>query len=303
VLQTALLSNVVFDHIAVGVHRIDDALPFLIGELGGRAAGGGAAPSFLFRQWTFGGGKLEVLEPAGPPGGFLHRFLDRRGPGVHHVTFLVPALDVACAQAAALGFLVVGRDDSDPDWKEAFLHPKQAQSIVVQLVERGLPADGVPPAPEVHKAVPGDPESGPLGIDLVGLRLAAHDLERAQSLWCGLLAGIGRWLDDELEVRWPGSIMRLLVRRAGSPLEEGPLAIEIGCLRPAVVPRGSHPVLGVVFAPVDITELPPPPDEGDLAIASGAPAGDDTGGDAVDDEDGVYFLDGDAIAASEDEPS
>ena len=33
-----------------------------------------------------------------PPGGFMHRFLERRGPGVHHVTFEVPDIDAACAQ-------------------------------------------------------------------------------------------------------------------------------------------------------------------------------------------------------------
>src|SRR5262245_32435447 len=106
------MSRVWFDHIAIGVPRIADVLPFVVGELGGRPAGGGLTRAFAFRQWHFGGGRLEVLEPAGAPAGFMHRFLDRRGPGVHHVTFEVPDIDATCARAESMGFSVVERDDS-----------------------------------------------------------------------------------------------------------------------------------------------------------------------------------------------
>ena len=97
------MQEVLFDHIAIGVPRIADALPFLVGELGGRPAGAGLTRAFAFRQWHYGAGKLEVLEPAGAPGGFMHRFLERRGPGVHHVTFEVPDIDAACAGRSRWG--------------------------------------------------------------------------------------------------------------------------------------------------------------------------------------------------------
>jgi catechol 2,3-dioxygenase-like lactoylglutathione lyase family enzyme len=285
------LARVVFDHIAIGVHRIEDALPFLVGELGGRPAGGGPSGPFVFRQWTFGGGKLEVLEPSGPPNGFLHRFLERRGPGVHHVTFEVPSLDDFCSRAASLGFSVVERNNSDPDWKEAFLHPKGAQSIVVQMVEH---VNRSHEEPRVMGPEPGDPEPGSVGIELIGLRLLARDLDRARRLWCGLLQGIGRDLGGDLEVRWPGSVMRLLVSAAGAR-EEGPLALEIGCLRPAVVPQGRHPALGATFEPIDITLLPPPPVEGETAPP-------DQGSTALPTEDAdTYFLDGEELGLAEQE--
>jgi hypothetical protein len=281
------MRKVAFDHIAIGVPRIGEAVPFLVGELGGRPAGGGTTASFAFRQWTFGGGKLEVLEPAGADGGFLHRFLERRGAGVHHVTFVVPSLDAACAQAEELGFPVVARDDSDPEWKEAFLHPKGAMSIVVQLVEHRPSADGDGTPPRTPSA--GDPEAGAPGIELVGLRLAARDLDRARLLWCRLLGGTCGDHGEELEVRWIGSALRLLVRSARGAEEEGPLSVEIACLRPAVLPRGPHPILGAVFEPVDITELPPPPREGEAPGGNGASA-------RPGDDDAPYFLDGDQLS-------
>ena len=281
-----------FDHIAIGVPRIADALPFVVGELGGRAAGGGTTRAFAFRQWTFGGGKLEILEPAGAPGGFLHRFLERRGPGVHHVTFDVPDLDASCARAQEMGFDVVERDDSDPDWSEAFLHPKRAMSIVVQMVQTRVQHE-----PQVAAPEPGDPETGALGIELIGLRLAARSLARARELWCDLLAGHGRTIDGELEVRWPGSAMRLLVRAIDASREEGPLAIEIACLRPALVPVGPHPSLGAAFDTVDITELPPPGAGGEDGSAAAPGTGTIASPDSSDDD--TYFLDGDELEDGE----
>ena len=282
------MSGVWFDHIAVGVPRIEDVLPFVMGELGGRPAGGGLTRAFAFRQWQFGGGKLEVLEPAGAAGGFMHRFLERRGPGVHHVTFEVPDIDATCARAETMGFSVVERDDSDPEWSEAFLHPKSAMSIVVQIVQVRRPGDSGHES-RIVEPEPGDPELGALGIELIGLRLAANTIRRARDLWCDLLGGVGRVIDGALEVRWPGSTMRLLIRRTASGAEEGPLSIEIGCLRPVVVPVGPHPVLGVSFETVDITALPPPVLDGETETTAELDSLDT----AVDAD--TYFLDADTL--------
>ena len=131
------MNAICLDHIAIGLPRWQDALELLEERLGGAPAGGYDGVPFGFRQWEFaGGGRIEVIFPMGPPDGFVHRFLARGGPRVHHVTLKVPSLDEACARAARLGYDVVGGDRSDPHWQEAFLHPKQAQGIVVQMVEQ-----------------------------------------------------------------------------------------------------------------------------------------------------------------------
>jgi len=126
------------DHIAIALPSIAQAPGIVAGLLGGIPDKTRPSTVFRWATWLFeGGGCLEVLEPTGPDG-FLHRFLAGHGPGVHHVTFKVPDLDKACRAARELGHDVVGRDDSDPSWKEAFLHPRQAQGIVVQMVEAGV---------------------------------------------------------------------------------------------------------------------------------------------------------------------
>ena len=91
-----------FDHIAIAMDRLADAPAVLVGVLGGRADRGGPGRAFRWGTWRYeGGGRLEVIEPdaAAGPDGFLQRFLERHGPGIHHVTFKVPDLRAACDRA------------------------------------------------------------------------------------------------------------------------------------------------------------------------------------------------------------
>src|SRR6202521_2989445 len=129
------VDRVLFDHVAIGMAKMADAAPFLSGALGGIPDSGHPNGAFTWGTYRFeGGGSIEILEPRGASG-FLNRFLAERGPGIHHVTFKVPSLDQVSARAEKAGYDVVGRDDSDVTWKEAFLHPKQALGIVVQFAE------------------------------------------------------------------------------------------------------------------------------------------------------------------------
>ncbi|MBI1962943.1 MAG: VOC family protein [Candidatus Rokubacteria bacterium] len=229
-----------FDHIAIGLQLIADAPATLAGVLGGQPDKGMNRPAFNWATWRFaGGGVVEILEPAGRDG-FMHRFLASRGPGIHHVTFTVPSLAAACARARAQGYQIVGLDDSDPGWKEAFLHPKQAQGIVVQLAESS--GDG-----EARRPPPPGPPDPPPPVTLVGLRLAARSREGARRQWEQVLEGTAReGAGGELIYRWPDSPMRLVVE-IDDAAAEGPLAIEIASDRAVALPDGPHPVLGAVF--------------------------------------------------------
>jgi methylmalonyl-CoA/ethylmalonyl-CoA epimerase len=236
------MSRIRFDHIAIGTHRLADAAPFLAGELGGRPDRGRPSTGFRWATWRFaGGGCVEILEPLGSDG-FLHRFLAHRGPGVHHVTFEVPSLADVCRRAEGHGYTIVGRDDSDPAWQEAFLHPKEALGIVVQFAQ---------PGPEKDAQRPGEAPAGvddpPPPVTLVGLRMRAHSRERARRQWqevCGGECAAGA--DGALVFRWPGSAMRIAVNvdPAGA---EGPIAIEVAGDRTLALPAGPHPLLGVAF--------------------------------------------------------
>jgi len=234
-----------FDHIAIAVHRLADAPAVLVGALGGAPAYGAPTGPYNFYQWRFANGaRLEVLEPAAPDS-FLHRFLAQRGPGIHHVTFKVPNLKEACARAESHGYEIVGYDDSDPEWAEAFLHPRQALGIVVQLAEVRGTSDGVPP-PWPPPAAPADP---PPPVVVRGLRMRATSRDRALKQWSSILHGEVSENGNELTFRWPDSPMRLAVEITATH-PEGPVAIEYATDRPSPTPNGPNPTLGATFAKI-----------------------------------------------------
>jgi methylmalonyl-CoA/ethylmalonyl-CoA epimerase len=234
-----------FDHIAIAVHRLADVTPFLVGTLGGEPAYGSPSRFYNFAQWRYaGGGRIEVLEPRGEPDGFLYRFLAASGPRVHHVTFRVPDIREACARAESHGYKIVGFDDSYPTWKEAFLHPKQALGIVVQMAQMSRPPAGTPTPKWEPPAAPANP---PSPVTMLGLRMRAQSIERAHLQWGEILQGARSENErGELVYRWERSALGLTI--AIDPrAEEGPLAIEFASERPVDVPAGPHPVLGATF--------------------------------------------------------
>jgi len=233
------------DHIAIALPRIADAPPDLVGLLGGVPEHNQPGRGFRWASWTYaGGGRIEILEPVGVDG-FLRRFLAAQGPGIHHVTFKVPSLAAACARAEAHGYDVVERDESDPSWKEAFLHPKQALGIVVQMAEAG----GAPPpsgSPPKSSGLPGAPRP----VRILGLRMRARSAERALRQWRDILEGrVETTPESGLVFRWPSSPMYIAVD-LDPTAPEGPVAIELMGAPPpeALAAAGSR--LGIRLQPV-----------------------------------------------------
>jgi 4-hydroxyphenylpyruvate dioxygenase-like putative hemolysin len=122
-----------FDHVAYGVRDIRACLP-LMELLGGRFHQGADHSRNRFRWVQFrlpGGGLIELLQPI-DPGSFLNGFLDRRGEGIHHLTFKVVDVVRAAERASSLGYSTTGLH-LHPDWSEVFLRPQTAHGAVIQL--------------------------------------------------------------------------------------------------------------------------------------------------------------------------
>ena len=202
----------VLDHLAIGTPVLADGWDLFGGVLGGRWAYGGDSPGYWWGQLEFAAGpKIELLTPAGgPDAAFLERFLSARGAGPHHFNFVVDDIEDALARIAAFGIEPVGVNLANPAWKEAFLHPRSAHGIVIQVAQQA----GEPPsAPPRELPEPGPPAR----LDLIEYHVG--DLDCAIALFREVLdgeleaAGAGA-----AELAWPGGRRVRLVREDGLPL-------------------------------------------------------------------------------------
>ena len=129
-----VVASLELDHVAVAVHSIKDALRLYRDGLGGEYLMGADQDTWRWVQVRFpGGGKVELLEPLGD--GFLSKFLDSRGEGLHHVTFKTDDIEGAIEQLRALGYELVDVNLSDPHWKEAFLRPSRPHGTLIQVAQ------------------------------------------------------------------------------------------------------------------------------------------------------------------------
>jgi methylmalonyl-CoA/ethylmalonyl-CoA epimerase len=200
------------DHLAIGTPALADGWDLFGGVLGGRWAYGGDSPGYWWGQLTFAAGpKIELLTPAAGTGGaFLERFLAARGAGPHHFNFLVADIQDALARIRAAALEPIGVNLANPNWREAFLHPRSAHGIVIQVAQqRGTPASS--PPREL-------PEPGPAArFDLIEHHVA--DLDGALRLFRDVLDGHVEAADPgSAELTWPGGKRIRLVREDGLPL-------------------------------------------------------------------------------------
>ncbi len=128
------MSSYPLDHVAVAVASLEEATrtyqllagatPSPVEELPAQ----GVRVCFL--------GSLELLEPLGP-GTPVGRFLERRGPGLHHIAFRVADLPGALAHLRKEGVELI---DSEPrpgarGHQVAFLHPRSTGGVLIELVQ------------------------------------------------------------------------------------------------------------------------------------------------------------------------
>ena len=200
-----MIPDTLLDHVAVAVEHHADAWPRYAGDLAGRWLSGGMGPGFAPAQLEYANGKkLEILRPhRTEDNDFLRRFLDRNGPGPHHLTFKVGDIEEALAEAAGAGYSPINVDLADPTWREAFLHPRDATGVLIQLAQSEgqwrTPAPADLPAPRT--AAP---------ADLVHVAHAVASMDEGLRLFSGLLGGREeargtadhhRWID----LGWPAA--------------------------------------------------------------------------------------------------
>jgi hypothetical protein len=221
---------VVLDHIAVAVEQWTDAWPCYVHQLGGIWHSGGVNSGFSPAQLSYANGaKVEVLQPWEPEANpFLRRFLDHSGPGPHHLTFKVPDIELVLDRVGDAGFEPVGVRLSDPQWREAFLHPRQATGVVVQVAQAEF--EWSSPQPEGFPIATRAPTAA-----LSHVTHAVRDLDTGLALFHLLLSGDitaraigpgGAW--EYVDLAWPGPLAIRLVAPTTDAASTSPLRTWLG---------------------------------------------------------------------------
>ena len=127
------------DHVCMVVRKLDERLPMLTQLFGMRVVGQFENPEAGYNGVALdipgGGAQWELLEPRGEES-FLTRFLDERGPGLHHVTFEVESVEQATEALREQGYEPFGGRSHD-GYSEVFIHPRDSGGVLIQLYEGG----------------------------------------------------------------------------------------------------------------------------------------------------------------------
>src|SRR4029077_9407896 len=145
------------DHIGIAVKDLEAALAFYRDALGLDVEPGEDVPSERVRAHfiAVGESNLELLEGTAPDSP-IAAFVQKRGPGLHHITLRVDDIVAAIAQLKARGARLID-ERSRPGAHGslvAFVHPSAAQGVLIELKQAAHPAPGPqPPAAERVNAV------------------------------------------------------------------------------------------------------------------------------------------------------
>ncbi len=126
----------VLDHIGIAVRDLDAALAFYRDALGLEVEAPETVASQRVRAHFLhvGEAALELLEAAAPDSP-IARYLEKRGPGIHHITLRVEDIAAALAQLKSRGVRLI--DEQPRDGAEgalvAFIHPSSAHGVLVEL--------------------------------------------------------------------------------------------------------------------------------------------------------------------------
>ena len=127
-------------HIGIAVRSLRDS-DELFAKLLGRPADRSERVEEQQADLSFypvGESSLELIEPSKAPDSSLARFIDKRGEGIHHICLEVDDLRAEMKRLKDEGFRFV--DDIPVPGGDgtivAFIHPKSANGVLVELSER-----------------------------------------------------------------------------------------------------------------------------------------------------------------------
>ncbi|VAW31615.1 Methylmalonyl-CoA epimerase [hydrothermal vent metagenome] len=126
------------NHIAIIVSDLEESMRFWVDALGlelshkETVTSQGVEVAFL----PIGDSKIELLQPIDDGSG-VARYLEKRGPGMHHLCVEVEDIVAAMSKLAAADVQLINEEPvvGSDGRKFAFIHPKSANGVLLELYE------------------------------------------------------------------------------------------------------------------------------------------------------------------------
>ncbi len=127
------------DHIGIAVKDLEQVLPYYTETLGcplmkiEEVEGQKVKVAFI----DAGNIKLELLEPMSEESP-IHKFIEKKGEGIHHIAFGVDGIEERMAELRENGVNLLS-DEPKPGAggaMVAFLHPKSSNGVLYELCEK-----------------------------------------------------------------------------------------------------------------------------------------------------------------------
>jgi methylmalonyl-CoA epimerase len=135
-------TKAILDHVGIAVRDLEAALAFYRDALGLEVEASEEVGSQRVRAHFIpaGSASLELLEATAGDSA-IAKYVEKRGPGLHHITLRVDDIAAALAQVKARGARLV--DEQPRPGAEgalvAFIHPASAHGVLVELKQAGPP--------------------------------------------------------------------------------------------------------------------------------------------------------------------
>ena len=125
------------NHVAIAVPDLDESIYFWKDVMGLELDHIENVPSQKSEVAFFpvGDSEIELVHPTDEDTG-VSKFLERRGPGIHHLCFEVDDIAEALIQMKKKGTHLINEEPLElPGRKMAFVHPKSTGGVLIELYE------------------------------------------------------------------------------------------------------------------------------------------------------------------------
>ena len=122
------------DHIGIAVKSLVEARKFWEGVMGAKFMydAENLRAGYKLVELDLNGLTVELLEPLGDDS-FLHKYLEKKGEGMHHLTFALPNVKKTASELKENGVRVVDEIEYSPTSYECFVSPRSSHGVLIQL--------------------------------------------------------------------------------------------------------------------------------------------------------------------------